>query len=294
MNTQNRFFNYSDFTQEKPFSFAENSSIGCGGEAKICFCPKSVAELTALINRLKKDGIAYYILGNLTNVLPPDGTTERVIIRTKNLNGIAVTGNGVFVYAGGNAGALLSVCRREKLSGAEFLNGIPCTIGGALYMNAGAGGRYIDEIVESVLVLRDGKTKLLTKADCNYAYKHSAFMESGDVILGGALRLQKATADEISANEKYFAERRKHLPKGRSMGCVFKNPKNAFAGDLIEKSGFKGMRIGGAKVSEEHANFIINDNGATAGEIRSLITIIKNGVFAQYGVRLEEEIRYLE
>ena len=284
MNTKNRFVNYSAYTQEKPFSFAKNSSIGCGGVAKIAFCPKSLAELTSLIDRLKKDEIDYYVLGNLTNVLPPDGDTNRAIIRTKNLNGIAFTESGAF----------LSACRREKKSGAEFLNGVPCTLGGALYMNAGAGGVYIDEIVESVLVLRDGQKLLLKKTDCDYAYKHSAFMENGDVILGAALRLKNASEEEISANEKHYAERRKHLPKGRSMGCVFKNPKNASAGELIEKSGLKGMRIGGAVVSYEHANFIINDNGATSGQIRSLITIVKNGVLAQYGVHLEEEIRYLE
>ena len=294
MNTKNRFLDYSDYTQEKPFDFAKNSAIGCGGDAEICFCPKSVAEITSLIHRLKQDGIAYYILGNLTNVLPPDGETNRAIIRTKNLNGIVFTENGAFAYAGVNSGALLSACRRESKSGAEFLYGVPCTLGGALYMNAGAGGAYIDEIVESVLVLREGKALTLAKADCGYAYKRSVFMENGDVILGGALRLKKATAAEIFANERHYANRRKHLPKGKSMGCVFKNPKNAFAGDLIERSGFKGMRIGGAKVSEEHANFIINDDGATAGQIRSLITVIKNGVFAQYGVQLEEEIRYLE
>ena len=294
LNTKNRFLDYSAYTQEKNFSFAKNSSIGCGGVAKIAFCPKSLAELTSLIDRLKKDEIDYYVLGNLTNVLPPDGDTNRAIIRTKNLNGIAFTESGAFVYAGANSGAFLSACRREKKSGAEFLYGVPCTLGGALYMNAGAGGVYIDEIVESVLVLRDGQKLLLKKTDCDYAYKHSAFMENGDVILGAALRLKNASEEEISANEKHYAERRKHLPKGRSMGCVFKNPNNASAGELIEKSGFKGMRIGGAVVSHEHANFIINDNGATAGQIRSLITIIKNGVWAQYGVHLEEEIRYLE
>ncbi len=294
MNTQDRFLDYSDYTQEKPFDFAKNSSIGCGGSAEICFYPKSVVELTSLIERLTADGIGYYILGNLTNVLPPDGDTKRAVIRTKNLNGILFTDSGAFVYTGVNSGALIAACRREKKSGAEFLYGVPCTMGGALYMNAGAGGKYIEEIVESVLVLRDGKTRLLAKKDCDYAYKHSAFMDNGDVILGASLRLKTATADEISAHEKYYADRRKHLPTGRSMGCVFKNPQNAFAGDLIERSGFKGMRIGGASVSERHANFIINNSGATASQIRSLITVIKNGVFAQYGVLLEEEIRYLE
>lgn len=294
MERKKRFQDYGAYTKEEQFSFAKNSSIGCGGVAEICFYPQSVAELTSLISQLKKDGVRYYILGNLTNVLPPDDERDFAIIRTKNLNGIAVSGNGAFVYAGANASALLAVCRREGFGGAEFLNGIPCTLGGALYMNAGAGGKYIAEIVENVLVLRDGKTRLLSVADCGYAYKRSVFMENDDVILGGLLRLTKTTADEIERQELFYADRRKHLPKGKSMGCVFKNPSGVFAGALIEKSGLKGMRIGGAKVSEEHANFIINDRYATAGQIRSLITLVKNGVFAQYGVRLEEEIRYLE
>ena len=294
MNTQNRFFNYSTYTQEKTFSFAKNSSIGCGGVAEIAFYPRSVTEMISLVEQLRKDGIPYYVLGNLTNVLPPDGATERVVIRTKNLNGILLTDSGCFAYAGATSGALLNACRREHKSGVEFLNGIPCSLGGALYMNAGAGGTYMDTIVDNVLVLRDGKTKLISKTDCKYTYKHSVFMENDDIILGANLRLTKANADEITVRENDYADRRKHLPKGRSMGCVFKNPKDRFAGDLIERSGFKGMRIGGAKVSEMHANFIINDRGATSSHIRSLITVIKNGVFAQYGVQLDEEIRYLE
>lgn len=294
MTTKNRFLDYSDYTQEKPFSFAQNSSIGCGGVAETAFCPQTVEELISLTDQLRKDGIPYYVLGNLTNVLPPDGESDRAIIRMKNLCGIRFTDGGVFAYAGTNGGALLGACRRGGKSGAEFLYGVPCTVGGALYMNAGAGGRYMDGIVESVLVLRDGKPQSIPAAACDYAYKHSAFMENGDVILGGTLRLQTAMDGEIFANERYYAERRKHLPKGRSMGCVFKNPEKGFAGELIERSGLKGMRIGGAKVSESHANFIVNDGGATSGQIRSLITVVKNGVYAQYKIRLEEEIRYLE
>ena len=116
-------------------------------------------------------------------------------------------------------------------------------------------------------------------------------MENGDVIIGAALSLIHADEAEIEAKEKYYDIRRAHLPKGRSMGCVFKNPNGAVAGDLIERSGLKGLRIGGARISNEHANFIINEGNATSKDIETLIGIIKNAVFAQYGVRLEEEIR---
>ena len=161
-------------------------------------------------------------------------------------------------------------------------------------MNAGAGDKYISEIVENVMVLRDGKKRILSLKECEYAYKHSVFMENTDVILGATLRLDKANEEEIEREEKYYLSRRKHLPKGKSMGCVFKNPNGKYAGDLIERSGLKGFRIGGAKISEKHANFIINDGGATSADIKALIMLIKNAVQAQYGICLEEEIRYIE
>ena len=158
-------------------------------------------------------------------------------------------------------------------------------------MNAGVSGQYVADVVESVLVYRNGESRLLSKAECGYAYKKSVFMQNGDVIVGAALSLAKADEREIIERESYYEKRRAHLPKGRSMGCVFKNPEGAYAGDLIEKSGLKGLRVGGAFVSKEHANFIINDGSCSAQDIETLIAIIKNAVLAQYGIALEEEIR---
>lgn len=241
---------------------------------------------------MQEDGIPYYTLGNLTNVLPSDERTERVIVSTKKMDGV-VLGERIFVYAGVQSATLLRICKRQHLSGGEFLSGIPCTMGGALYMNAGAGGKYISEIVDSVQVLRGGKRCNLPISECGYGYKKSVFMQNGDSIVGAFLRLEESSEKQISEREQYYIERRRHLPKGRSMGCVFKNPDNRSAGALIEGSGLKGLKIGGAKISEEHANFILNENGATARDIRALITVIKNAVWAQYGVLLEEEIRYL-
>ncbi len=284
--------NYLDFTLEESFDFAKNSSIGCGGMAAIAFYPQNVAELAALVAKLKKDGAKYYVLGNLTNVLPPDGFSQTVVISMKKLSSMAF-GETVFAYAGVTSGALLRACRNEKRSGAEFLNGIPCTLGGALYMNAGADGKYISEIVESVLVLRKGERRILSLKGCEYSYKKSVFMENEDIILGASLRLEHATEESILEKENYYQKRRLHLPKGRSMGCVFKNPTGNSAGVLIEGCGLKGMRVGGAVISTEHANFILNDRGATSTDVRALITVAKNAVYAQYGIRLEEEIRYL-
>ena len=283
---------YEAFHSETPFDFSRHSSIGCGGTARAAFYPRSVEEAVELLKKLQTDGVPYLVLGNLTNVLPSDEAMEKVVVCLKAMDGVAVEGEA-FAYAGVTSSGLLRACKTAQKSGAEFLSGIPCTLGGALYMNAGAGGKYICEIVKSVLVYELGKTRILSLNDCGYSYKKSVFMENDCVILGASLRLGSADMPTIERCERYYKERRKHLPKGRSMGCVFKNPKVGFAGELIEKSGLKGFRIGGAKVSEEHANFIINDGNASSRDIRALIAFIQNAVWAQYGVKLEEEIRYL-
>ena len=285
---------YSAFAFETPFDFSKHSTIGCGGKAKVAFYPRSVPETVALIQKLEEDGIAYRVLGNLSNVLPSDGESDKAVVCLKELREISKTETGVFAYAGVTAGGLLNACKKFGKSGAEFLSGIPCTLGGALYMNAGVSGAYIGDIVESVYVLRKGEPRLLGVNECGYAYKKSVFMQNGDTILGASLRLKEGTQTEIEDREKWYFDRRAHLPKGRSMGCVFKNPVGAFAGELIERSGLKGMRLGGAKISETHGNFILNDKGATSAEIRDLILLIKNAVYAQYGIKLEEEIQYID
>lgn len=284
---------YEAFQCKAPFDFSRHSSIGCGGKARVAFYPRSVEETVVLLNKLKTDGVPYSVLGNLTNVLPCDGDTDTVVVCLKAMNGIAVS-EETFAYAGATASGLLRACKAANKSGGEFLYGVPCTLGGALYMNAGAGGVYICEIVKSVLVYDGEKTRILSVKDCEYSYKKSAFMQNGNVILGASLRLETADLPTIESREEYYMQRRKHLPKGRSMGCIFKNPTVGFAGELIEKSGLKGLRVGGAKVSEEHANFIINDRNASARDIRALISLIKNAVWSQYGVKLEEEIEYLQ
>lgn len=287
----NNFSVYTDCPVERPFDFSRHSTIGCGGAAPIAFYPRSVAEMQRLLARLTEENTPFSVFGNLSNVLPPDEGIDRAVVCTKKMIG-AQFGKENFFEAGITATALLRACRSAKKTGAEFLYGIPCTLGGALFMNAGAGGVYVDGIVESVLVWRKGKTLVLSNADCGYAYKKSVFMENGDVILGACLRLEDGTEKEIDDRIGYYAQRRAHLPKGKSMGCIFKNPEGSFAGEWIEKAGLKGKRVGGAVVSELHANFIINDKGATASDVRRLIAQIKNEVQICFHIELKEEIRY--
>jgi UDP-N-acetylmuramate dehydrogenase len=285
--------NYQSFTADIPFDYSKNSTIGCGGTAQIAFYPQTVLELSALIEKLCSDNLAYRVLGNLSNVLPPDGVGKEWIVSTKRLQDFQ-TEKTFYVSAGVTCGMLMRVCSLIGKSGLEFLAGIPCTVGGALYMNAGVNGKYIAETVESVRILQSGKEQVLSVDECEYSYKSSVFMRRDCVILGANFRLTQSSSEQVKAAILERINARKALPKGRSMGCVFKNPQGAFAGKLIEGAGLKGMRVGGAVVSKEHANFIINDNRATASDIKALIGVIKNAVFAQYKIRLQEEIRYLE
>ncbi len=280
-----------NIVKQAPFPFAKHASIGCGGEARVAYFPKSEEETIALSDFLRAEGTPYLVLGNLSNVLPSDEGYSGAVVSTKWLRGLSMEKN--FAYAGVTSGQLLAAAREAKKTGVEFLKGIPCTLGGALYMNAGVGGRYIAEVVERVLVLREGERLWIDAADCEYDYKRSVFMQNDDIILGATLRLQPSTREQIEERERAYLARRAHLPTGRSMGCVFKNPEGMVAGKLIEGCGLKGLRLGGAKIAEEHANFILNENGGTARDIRALIALIKNAVRAQYGVELREEIRYL-
>ncbi len=284
------FEGYECFSQLHDYDFSKHSTVGVGGKAKIAFCPHTIEGCIALLNKLRADGIAYYVIGRLSNVLPPM-ETEKVILLTEGLCEMERTKEGVFVDAGVTSGAFLRFCKKYGKSGGEFLYGIPCSLGGALYMNGGADGKYMQDIVESVLVYHEGEKKYVSLEECRYSYKSSIFMQNDDVILGANLRLSNASIAEIEDGERHYKNRRKHLPKGRSMGCVFKNPPSYSAGELIEKSGLKGHRIGGAVISELHANFIINENNATTDDIEDLIVTIKEEVFRKFGIRLEEEIQ---
>lgn len=287
------FFAKENYKTESPFLFSKHSSIGCGGWAKLAIYPRSAEQLVKLIVRLEETGDPYYVVGNMTNILPTDFETQKVIVCTKELEEVHVLKDGVYALAGVSSGKLLKTCRRFCKTGLEFLAGIPCTVGGALYMNAGAAGVYVSEFLESVTVIRNGKLLSIQAKECEYSYKRSVFMQNKDVIVGGKFALKTTSEQEIEDRTDYFLARRAHLPKGKSMGCVFKNPKEGFAGEYIEKSGLKGLRFGDARVSEKHANFIINDGKTTSTEIKSLIEFIKNAVYAQYKVQLQEEIEYL-
>ena len=270
--------------------FKKRSTIGIGGVANAVY-PRSFTELISVIDACEAQGVFYRVLGCLSNVLPPMQDEKTVYILTRGLNAITL-GDAPLVHAGATATELLRQCLKHGKSGAEFLAGIPCTIGGAAFMNAGVNGRYFSEIVRSVIAYENGEIKTYSKDECEYSYKHSRFMQKG-VIFAVVLDLQDTNSQTVSARIDGYLENRRRLPKGKSMGCVFKNPNGYYAGALIEGAGLKGLRQGGAVVSCEHANFIINDGGATTEDVKTLIEKVRLAVLKKYGVSLMEEIRYL-
>lgn len=289
-------FLQSQFPQlkiEYDYDFAKHSCIGCGGKAKFAVYPSDEEELAGLIAVFQKNGLPYVVLGNLSNVLPPENEYLKIPIITSRINRIDEKDGEIYVGAGTSSGKLLKFCKEKGLSGAEFLTGIPCCIGGATYMNAGVNGAYMQEIISNVLVYADGEIGKLTAEECDFSYKKSLFMRKDAVVLGTYCKLRQSTSQLVIKRMEAYAFRRKNLPSGKSMGCIFKNPIGESAGRLIEGAGLKGLTLGGATISEKHANFIINQNGCKSNAIKTLISLIKERVQAEYDIVLQEEIVYI-
>lgn len=274
---------------ERDFSFARHTTIGCGGVADaVCF-PRDTGEAARTLSFLRQEKIPYVVLGAGANVLPADGRYHGIVVRLSRLNALCASSGSVFAGAGATGGALLMYCLNSGLGGLEPFTGIPMTVGGGIAMNAGVAERHFGDVVKSVIAWEEGKLKRLTARECAFQTKDSLFLH-GACVLSAELAAEITPRQESERRLRFFRLRRKKLPKGRSMGCVFVNPKGDFAGRLIERCGLKGKRVGGAYVASEHANFILNDGG-TSADITALIALIKSTVYTQTNVLLREEIR---
>ena len=191
---------------------------------------------------------------------------------------------------GAAVSALLKLCRQNGYSGAEFLAGIPASLGGIVYMNGGAG-KYISECVESVRIF-DGKIRELSNKECDFSYKHSTMRDIKCFILSVKLRLKRENPQIVRKNIEDALSARSHIPAGRSCGCVFENYCGVSAGKIIESAGLKGATFGKAYVSRDHANFIINE-GERAEDVFRLIKYIKQEVYKKFGITLKEEVCYI-
>ena len=286
---------FPSIVYEQPFSFRKHTTVGIGGTAPLGVYPKSAEELVKILVFLRSEKIPYFILGNGSNILVSDTGFQGVAICTRKMNDVHIGCDGQSIEAecGASVAQILAFAAKNGLDGLAFLAGIPATMGGILYMNAGAQGQYIESVLQNAEIFLEGKRTYLTAQDCRYSYKESRFMHEDAVILKCVLRCSVSAPEMILKSYREILLKRNMLPKGKSLGCIFKNLPGVSAGQLIEKCGLKGLRCGGAAVSAKHANFIINNSGATADEYKALIYQVKQRVFSETGMVLEEEIRYI-
>ena len=268
------------------------TSFKIGGKAKYVVEPSSFTELIELINYLIKQKISYFVLGNGTNVLASDKGFNGVIIITKGLNKIRMFSDVVQVFAGASLNAVCKFYLDNNLSGFESAFGIPGTVGGAVKMNASAYDFETSKMVVGVFAITNGKVKYYNNFECGFSYRDSVFKDS--IILMAEFKRDKVGCDKCKMN--YVMQTRKSLQPLNlpSAGSVFKREQGFAVSKMIDELGLKGLTVGGAKVSEKHAGFIVNFNNATAQDVLSLIKIIKSEVLKRKGVELKEEINFIE
>ena len=280
-------------------NLSEYTGFGTGGKAKSVYAPGSLEELLSLSAMLKQSGEKVYILGNGSNVIARDEGFDGTIILTRSLKDISVENTTTLKCS---AGALLTdVCRyalRLSLKGLENLYGIPGSVGGAVFMNAGAYGREIKDLITEVTVADENfKIIKFKNEQCKFGYRYSIFQENSElIILSAEFKLEIGDKDEILNKMKDVMSKRKASQplEYKSCGSTFKRPTDNYASKLIEQCGLKGFSIGGAKVSEKHAGFIINFDNASSEDIFRLITTIQNKVKEKTGYELVPEVRVME
>lgn len=278
---------------------APHSSFRIGGVADLCLFPKTREELSGALQLLRTRRVLTRVIGNASNVVFPDEGCRGAVIFTGRFRDMDCSGTQITVSAGTALSAVAVAARNAALSGAEFLYGIPGTIGGAVFMNAGAFGGCMEQIcVRSEYFDRSrGTFGSFCGAEHQFGVRTSVYEQNEDlIVLSVELALTAGTEEAIGARMEEFAERRRttqplNLP---SAGSVFKRPAGHFAGKLIEDCGLKGLCVGGAQVSQKHAGFIVNRGGATASDVKRLVAQIQETVYRETGVLLEPEIRFLK
>jgi UDP-N-acetylenolpyruvoylglucosamine reductase len=272
---------------------AKHTTLRVGGPADTYIEPASEGDLSSVVKFCNECHLPFFVMGRGSNLLVHDGGFRGVMICLvhPHFSRIEVAGERLYCGAGAKLKSVTVEARRSGLSGVEFLEGIPGSVGGALRMNAGAMGGATFDVVESVrFVDYAGKIDERAGLEIPVEYRCCPFLKSR-IALGAVFKCVRASREEVGKRMKAFSERRwKTQPAAPSAGCIFKNPEKIPAGRLMDELGLKGMRVGGAMVSAEHGNFIVNDGNATARDILKLIEILKQRVKAERGIDLQTEI----
>lgn len=281
--------------------FSRLTSVKTGGRIAALCHAKGVWEFARLLALLKESGAKYFVLGNGSNILAPDGEYCGIAVKCggKASELRLLSPRKIYCPAGVSGAALAAFAQKCGLSGAEFLSTFPTSIGGAVAMNAGCFGAETGKICTRVHAATGGKIQILSAADCAFSYRTSIFTpkgEAGEIHVAAAeFLLKPARAEKIAQTMQYMLrQKRASQPLNKpSFGSVFKRGENHFAGELIERAGLKGATCGGAQISPKHANFIVNNGGATTANIITLIELAKQTVLEKFGITLVEEVKYI-
>ena len=275
---------------------SKHTSFRIGGPAAVMAFPKNKEELSILLKQSKLLDIKTAILGAGTNVLAPDEGMDCLVICLKDCFGgmEQIDDSHIRVAAGVTMTKAAIFAAKLGLSGLEFAHGIPGTVGGGVYMNAGAYGGEICQVCTQVDVMdKDGNVRTLSGDQMGFSYRHSVLEDTGDIVLSAVFALSHAPEEEIRGRMQELMKKRSasqplDLP---SAGSAFKRPVGGYAAALIDQAGLRGFQIGGAAVSEKHAGFAVNLGGATADNVKTLLRDVSNIVFEKSGIRLEPEVR---
>ena len=277
-------------------SMAKHTSFRIGGPAEVMAFPKSGKELGELLKVSALLDCKPAILGAGTNILAPDEGIYGLVICLKDCMDLLeqTDDTHIRVGAGVSMARAATFAANCGLSGFEFAHGIPGSVGGGVYMNAGAYGGEICQVCTCVEVMdMDGNTRIISSADMDFSYRHSCLEDIGGIVLSATFALTPKPTEEIRATMQELAARRRasqplDLP---SAGSAFKRPVGGYAAALIDQAGLKGYQVGGAAVSEKHAGFVVNLGGATADDVKKLLTDVSETVFEKTAIRLEPEVR---
>ena len=284
-----------DVLENEPMS--EHTTFEIGGPADLFVIPDDPEEVGEIVSVCQESGAPYFVLGRGSDLLVSDEGYRGVIIAIADgLFNVSVSGEEMTCQAGVSLKEASEMACELGLSGLEFACGIPGSVGGACFMNAGAYGGCMADVLESVRALMpDGSVESIPVDELDLGYRKSRVRDEGLVVLSATFGLREADVDGIRATMDDLTQRReeKQPLEYPSAGSTFKRPEGHFAGKLISDAGLKGYRVGGAAVSEKHAGFVVNLGGATASDVRAVIAHVQDEVERQFGVRLEPEVRFL-
>ncbi len=295
---ENLIQHFPGYDIRKNVRLADYTNTRVGGPADWAFWPKTIAQVKTVIEELHAydRALPITVLGNASNLIITDDGLRGLVIFLTDLAEIQVVEQTITASAGAAIIDVARVAQQNGLTGLEWAAGIPGSVGGAVYMNAGAYGGQVDSVVSTIEVLtRTGEIKSITNADLAFAYRHSAVQETGDIILSATFALELGDKPAIDAMMVDFNPRRasKQPLEFPSCGSVFKRPVGYFAGKLIMDADLQGYTIGGAQVSTKHAGFIVNRGTASATDYIQVIRHVQQVVAEKYGVTLETEVRIL-